>query len=55
MDILCYLTSDILFFQETIREHIKTLDENEPRDFIDMYLNEMKKNDGSNNSSFSGR
>lgn len=34
---------------------MKTLDENAPRDFIDLYLTEMKKNDGTNNSSYTGR
>jgi hypothetical protein len=33
---------------------MKTLDENEPRDFIDVYLKEIKKNDGINNTSFTG-
>jgi hypothetical protein len=42
-------------FQEAVREHAKTLDENESRDFIDVYLKEMKKNDGINNASFTGK
>ncbi|PNF20447.1 Methyl farnesoate epoxidase [Cryptotermes secundus] len=40
------------FFREAIRQHARTLDENESRDFIDVYLKEMKKNDGINNTSF---
>jgi hypothetical protein len=31
---------------------MKILDENEPRDFIDVYLKEMKKNGGVNNVSY---
>jgi hypothetical protein len=42
-------------FQQAIREHAQTLDENESRDFIDVYLKEMKKNDGINNTSFTGK
>jgi hypothetical protein len=34
---------------------MKTLDENAPRDFIDVYLREIKKNDGINNASFTGK
>jgi hypothetical protein len=34
---------------------MKTFDENAPRDYIDMYLKEMKKNDGINNASFTGK
>jgi hypothetical protein len=52
---LCSLIPNLLSFQETIREHIKTLDENAPRDFIDMYLKEIKKNDGINNVTFTGK
>jgi len=40
------------FLRENIREHTSTFDENAPRDFIDVYLREMKKNDGINNASF---
>jgi len=40
------------FLRESVREHVKTLDENAPRDFIDVYLKETKKNDGINNTSF---
>ncbi|XP_021919684.1 methyl farnesoate epoxidase-like [Zootermopsis nevadensis] len=40
------------YFRKSIREHMKTLDENAPRDFIDLYLTEMKQNDGTNNSSY---
>lgn len=50
-----YLTYSCLPFQEAIREHASTLDENESRDFIDVYLKEMKKNDGINNTSFTGK
>jgi hypothetical protein len=53
--IFCSLIPNLLFFQENIREHTKTFDENAPRDFIDVYLREMKKNDGINNSSFTGK
>jgi hypothetical protein len=53
---LCHcLTYGLVLFQEAIREHAKTLDENESRDFIDVYLKEMKKNDGINNTSFTGK
>jgi hypothetical protein len=53
---LCHcLTYGLLLFQETIRQHAKTLDDNESRDFIDVYLKEMKKNDGISNSSFTGK
>jgi hypothetical protein len=34
---------------------LRTHDENAPRDFIDMYLTEMKKNDGINNVTFTGK
>jgi hypothetical protein len=34
---------------------MRTFDENDPRDFIDVYLKEMKKNDGINNASFTGK
>lgn len=40
------------FMRESIREHMDTIDENAPRDFIDVYLKEMKKNDGITNASF---
>jgi len=40
------------FFRGSIREHLKTFDENAPRDFIDVYLNEIKKNDGINNVTY---
>lgn len=40
------------FLREAIREHMRTLDENEPRDFIDVYVKEMKKNDGINNVTY---
>jgi len=40
------------FLRESVREHMRTFDENAPRDYIDMYLKEMKKNDGINNASF---
>ncbi|XP_069672282.1 methyl farnesoate epoxidase-like [Periplaneta americana] len=36
------------FFKQSIREHMETLDENDPRDFIDLYLIEMKKNNSIN-------
>jgi hypothetical protein len=52
---LCCLISNCLFFQEAIREHKRTLDENEPRDFIDVYLKEIKKNDGINHASYTGK
>ncbi|KAK7864096.1 hypothetical protein R5R35_002738 [Gryllus longicercus] len=35
------------FILESIREHDKTLDEANPRDFIDVYLTEMRKHKGS--------
>ena len=53
--IFCGLIPNLLSFQESIREHVKTLDENAPRDFIDVYLKETKKNDGINNTSFTGK
>jgi hypothetical protein len=53
--IFCSLIPNILSFQESVREHIRTFDENAPRDYIDMYLKEMKKNDGINNASFTGK
>jgi hypothetical protein len=34
---------------------MRTLDENEPRDFIDVYLAKMKKNDGPRNVTYSGK
>ena len=52
---LCFLISNCLSFQEAIREHMRTLDENEPRDFIDVYVKEMKKNDGINNATYTGK
>jgi hypothetical protein len=45
----------LFHFQQSIGEHLKTLDESEPRDFIDVYLKEMKKNDGINNVSYTGK
>jgi hypothetical protein len=34
---------------------MRTFDENQPRDFIDVYLKEMKKNDGINNVTYTGK
>jgi hypothetical protein len=33
---------------------MKTRDENEPRDFIDIYLSEIKKNEGNKYTTFTG-
>jgi hypothetical protein len=41
----------VLHFKAVTHEHARTMDENEPRDFLDVYLQEMKNK---SNSSFSG-
>jgi hypothetical protein len=41
--------------QRTIAKHEHTLDENNPRDFIDTYLIEMKKHNTDGNSIFTGK
>lgn len=40
------------FFRESIREHEKTIDENNPRDLIDVYLKEMKLQRNNPDSTF---
>jgi cytochrome P450 family 2 subfamily U polypeptide 1 len=42
------------FFRGYISEHEQTLDSNNIRDFIDVYLTEMKENKNSENSFFTG-
>jgi hypothetical protein len=42
-------------FQKTIDEHIRTHSEDHMRDFIDIYINEMRANENNpNGSPFSG-
>jgi hypothetical protein len=41
----------VFYFKAVTHEHARTMDENDPRDFLDVYLQEMKKK---SNSSFSG-
>jgi hypothetical protein len=44
------------FFQKTIDEHIKTYSEDHMRDFIDIYIREMRANEKNpNGSPFSGK
>jgi hypothetical protein len=40
--------------QRTVREHEEDLDENNPRDFIDTYLIEMRKQSSNAESIFTG-
>ena len=39
--------------QDTVKEHLQTYDPNDMRDFIDIYLRELKKDDV--DSSFCGK
>jgi len=41
------------FFESIVTEHKKTITEDDPRDYIDAYLDEMKKSKEDPNSSFS--
>ncbi|XP_046400219.1 methyl farnesoate epoxidase-like [Ischnura elegans] len=41
------------FFQETVKEHQRTLSDGHPRDLIDVYLQELKEQGEMNGSSFS--
>lgn len=43
------------FFRNEIAEHKKTFDENNIRDFIDVYLNEIKRCSEENSDEFSGK
>ncbi|KAJ9587374.1 hypothetical protein L9F63_019099 [Diploptera punctata] len=40
------------FFRKSIHEHKKTIDENNPRDFLDIYINEMNKQSNNPESNF---
>nr|AGM32646.1 cytochrome P450 [Coptotermes formosanus] len=42
------------FFKKTIREHKKTMDENNARDLIDVYLKETKLQSNNPDSTFTG-
>ena len=45
-----FLAKAFEYFRETIREHEKTLEVGNPRDFIDTYLEEIKKTTDPNSS-----
>ncbi|KDR22559.1 methyl farnesoate epoxidase-like isoform X2 [Zootermopsis nevadensis] len=50
---LDHVTNLKFFFRNIIREHDKTFKENDLRDFIDVYLKEMKHQSDNENSTFS--
>ena len=44
------------FFQAAYQEHLETFDKDNPRDFIDAYINKMKEDEASGfQSSFAGK
>ena len=50
-----HLTKFLPNFQKSIREHKKTIDENNARDLIDVYLGEIKLQRNNSDSTFTGK
>jgi hypothetical protein len=52
---MCVIIQKYFVMQEDLEKHRETIDRENPRDFLDMYLIEMENQTGNPNSSFCGK